>query len=324
MEYVAFPGLGLDKIPISRGFELFDTGITIYWYGVVIALGFALAVVYALRTYKRFDLDMDRMIDVVLVAAVIAIVCARLYYILFSEDRAAYFADPLSMLDIRDGGMAIYGAVIGAFVTGLWMCRLRKVNTLAMFDIASIGFCIGQGLGRWGNFFNQEAFGINTTLPWGMTGSRIIRGEVGKGYDPSLPVHPTFLYESLWCLIGFIGLHILSKKAYKFKGQLFATYLMWYGLGRSIFEGLRTDSLTFGPFRVSQLLSVLLIIGGAVLYYVLSRRAKLATVGAVETVADESDVSLSELKAEELTTLTLSDVDEETEQTEEQNDGEDH
>ena len=311
-EYVAFPGLGIE-IPISRGFELFGT-ITIYWYGVMIALGFALAVLYALRNYKRFDLKLDPVIDVVLVAAIIAIVCARLYYILFSGRLSEYLANPISIFAIRDGGMAIYGAVIGAFTTGLWMCRLRKVNTLAMFDIASIGFFIGQGLGRWGNFFNQEAFGANTTLPWGMTGSSIAMGQNGTGFDPGLPVHPTFLYESLWCLVGFVGLHILSKKAYKFKGQLFATYLMWYGLGRVIFEGLRTDSLMIGPFRVSQLLSALLIVAGVVLYYVLVRRAKQAALPIEEHLfsepADETDV-----KAEEITTLTLCDVDEETEDT---------
>ena len=321
-DYVAFPGLGIE-IPISRGFELFNTGITIYWYGVMIALGFALAVIYALRNYTRFDLDIDRMIDVVLVAAVIAIVCARLYYILFSGRLSEYLADPLSILAIRDGGLAIYGAVIGAFTTGLWMCRVRKVNTLAMFDIASIGFLIGQCLGRWGNFFNQEAFGGNTTLPWGMTGSSIALGQNGSNFDPSLPVHPTFLYESLWCLIGFVGLHILSKKAYKFKGQLFATYLMWYGLGRVIFEGLRTDSLMIGSLRVSQLLSALLIVAGAGLYYVLARRAKLAALPVEEHLFSEPEAEI-DVKAEEITTLTLSDVDEETEQTEEQQDGEDH
>ena len=316
-DYVAFPGLGIE-IPISRGFELFNTGITIYWYGVMIALGFALAVIYALRNYKRFDLKADPMIDVVLVAAVIAIVCARLYYILFSGNLSDYLADPLSILAIRDGGLAIYGAVIGAFTTGLWMCRLRKVNTLAMFDIASVGFFIGQALGRWGNFFNQEAFGANTTLPWGMTGSSIALGQNGAGFDPSLPVHPTFLYESLWCLIGFIGLHVLSKKAYKFKGQLFATYLMWYGLGRVMIEGLRTDSLMLGPFRVSQLLSVLLILAGAVLYYWLLRRTKQAAKPIIETVDEQEDV-----KADEITTLTLGDLEEEN-VTEEQQDGEDH
>ncbi len=322
--YVSFPGLGLE-IPISRGIELFNTGIVIYWYGVVIALGFALAVIYALRHAKRFELEVDPMIDVVLVAAVFSIIGARLYYILFSGRLAAYWAEPLSMLDIRDGGMAIYGAVIGAFVTGIWMSRVRKVHTLALFDLASIGFCIGQALGRWGNFFNQEAFGSNTTLPWGMTGSTIALGLGGENFDPSLPVHPTFLYESLWCVLGFVLLHVLSRKAYTFKGRLFSTYLMWYGLGRVVLEGLRTDSLMIGAVRVSQLLSALLIVAGAVLYYVLARRAKQAAAPVEEHLFSDPE---EEIKAQEITTISLSDLDEEdegsTQTTEDETNGEDH
>ena len=153
------------------------------------------------------------------------------------------------------------------------MCRVCKLNTLAMFDIASLGFLIGQACGRWGNFFNQEAFGTNTTLPWGMTGDSIKQGLRGEGFDPSLPVHPTFLYESLWCLIGFILLHILSKKAYKFKGEIFCGYLVWYGIGRFMIESLRTDSLMLGTMKVSQLVAVLAVIGGVVLFFILRRRA---------------------------------------------------
>lgn len=267
--YIEFPGLGL-RFPLSP--DIFTIpiggGITIKWYGVLIALGFLLAMIYGLRRSKSFGIDPDRMIDVVLVSAIFAFIGARLYYVLFSEDRAAYFADPLSILQVWKGGLGIYGGVIFAFLTALWMCKVRKVDTLRMFDLASIGFLIGQGIGRWGNFFNQEAFGSNTTMPWGMTGNIIQSGMNGSGYTLSQPVHPTFLYESLWCLAGFILLHILSKKFYKFRGEIFASYIMWYGLGRAWIEGLRTDSLMLGTMRVSQLVAILSVIGGAVLLFV--------------------------------------------------------
>lgn len=267
--YIEFPGLGW-RIPVSP--DIFTIpigdGITVRWYGVIIALGFLLAIVYGLKRSKQFGIDPDRMIDVVLVSAIFAFIGARLFYVLFSKDRASYFDDPLSILQVWKGGLMIYGGVIFAFLTALWMCPVRKVDTLRMFDLASIGFLIGQGIGRWGNFFNQEAFGTNTTLPWGMTGDIIQSGSNGSGYIVTEPVHPTFLYESLWCLAGFLLLHILSKKAYKFRGQLFASYLIWYGLGRSWIEGIRTDSMMLGAIRVSQMIAILSVVGGIVLLLV--------------------------------------------------------
>ena len=183
--------------------------------------------------------------------------------------------------------------MIFAFGTALWMCRVRKVNTRSMFDLASLGFLIGQGIGRWGNFFNQEAYGCNTDLPWGMTGSKIEAGEnlgtvTVEGFDPSLPVHPTFLYESLWCLLGFVLLHIISKKFYKFKGQIFAMYLIWYGAGRFWIESLRTDSLYLGTMRVSQLVAVLSVLGGVILLFVFKSYAEhLPKTLVAETQEDE-------------------------------------
>lgn len=268
MDYISFPNLGW-KFSLSdtlAQFTLFGQEFTIKWYGVLIAVGFLLATIYALSRAKEFDLDADRIIDVVLVSTIFAFIGARLYYVFFSsEHRAEYLADPITILYIWKGGLGIYGGIITAFLTGIWMCRLRKVNTWAMFDMASLGFLIGQCIGRWGNFFNQEAFGGNTDLPWGMSGSKIAAGlSTVTDYDPSLPVHPTFLYESLWCLLGFILLHIISKKAYRFKGELFAGYLIWYGTGRFFIESLRTDSLYFGTMKVSQLVAVLAVIGGIV------------------------------------------------------------
>lgn len=274
MEYIEFPRLGwtFSISPIIAEFELFGIPFSIHWYGLVIALGFLLAILYGVRCAPRFGIKLDPMTDVVLVSTVFAVLCARIYYILFHDGIATFWEDPLRVFRIWDGGLAIYGAVIGAFVTGIWMCRLRQVPTLKMFDLASLGFLIGQACGRWGNFFNQEAFGGNTELPWGMTGSIIAAGTNGSGYNMALPVHPTFLYESLWCLVGFILLHILSKKYYRFAGQVFCGYVIWYGFGRFLIEGLRTDSLMLGYMRVSQLLAALCVIAGIAGWFMLKSR----------------------------------------------------
>lgn len=291
--FVEFPKLGL-KFGISDilvQFDLFGQTITIKWYGLIIAVGFLLAMIYGLKRAKYFGIDPDRMIDVVLVSALFAFVGARLYFVLFSEDRAMYFEDPISILQVWKGGLGIYGGIIFAFVTALWMCRVRKVNTLAMFDLASLGFLIGQGIGRWGNFFNQEAFGGNTDLPWGMTGSSIMMGNGGSGFDPDLPVHPTFLYESLWCLLGLVVLHIISKKAYKFKGEIFALYMIWYGAGRFAIESLRTDSLMLGTMKISQLVAIVAIIGGIVLLFVFK---SWATRLPKELVPEDGTIPLNE------------------------------
>ncbi len=286
--YVEFPKMGLKfNLPDTLAeFSLFGNPITIKWYGVMIATGFLLAVIYAFSRAKKFKLNEDAMFDVVLVSTLLAFVGARLYYVLFSIHRDDYFADPLSILKVWEGGLAIYGGLIFAFITGLWMCRVRKVDTLAMFDLCSIGFLIGQTIGRWGNFFNQEAFGGNTNLPWGMTGDLIREGRnATSNYNYNELVHPTFLYESLWCLLGFVLLHILSVKAYNFKGKIFASYMVWYGTGRFFIESLRTDSLKIGHMRVSQLVAVLAVIGGVALWFVFKAAAEKAQFAA-ETVGD--------------------------------------
>lgn len=274
--YIEFPKLGW-KLPLDDTLVQFRIGgmdFTIKWYGVMIAIGFILAVMYGLHRAKDFDLDPDRMIDIALITTPIAFVGARLYYVFFSADAAAYLADPLSILEIWNGGLGIYGGVIFAFVFGPLISRWCKQSPLAMMDIAAMGFLIGQACGRWGNFFNQEAFGGNTNLPWGMTGDMIQAGIHGSGYDTALPVHPTFLYESLWCILGFVVLHILSKRMYKFKGQIFCSYLIWYGVGRFFIEATRTDSLMMGTMKASQLVAILAIVGGALALWFLRRRAQ--------------------------------------------------
>lgn len=249
----------------STAFELF--GFEVQWYGVLIGLGMALAMVYAFLHAKKFGIDSDKMIDAAIVGLVLGIIGARIYYVVFAWDqyKGASFRE---IIDISQGGMAIYGGILFGLGSGALMCKWRKIKVLPMLDLASMGFLIGQALGRWGNFFNQEAFGSNTTLPWGMY-SENTRAFLAKlrdvpGINPNAPVHPCFLYESLWCALGFVLLHIFSKKR-KYDGQIFLMYVAWYGIGRFFIEGLRTDSLMFGPYRVSRLLAGLLAIAAIVL-----------------------------------------------------------
>lgn len=267
---VSFPGLGINFSVNNVAFTIF--GKDIYWYAIIIATGFLLAFLYAIFNAKRFGIDTDPMIDVVLVCVILGIIGARLYYVLFRLD--VYKDNFWDVFKIWNGGLAIYGGVIAAFLGGWFMTKKRGVHTFAMFDMAAIGFLIGQGVGRWGNFINQEAFGTPTNLPWGMVSYNT--GDVA--------VHPCFLYESLWCLAGVALLHFMSVKFYKFKGQLFFSYLAWYGLGRVWIEGLRTDSLWLIPnvIRVSQLVALLcVIVAGIFLYLGLTRKLKFDPAGAV-------------------------------------------
>ncbi len=267
--WIEFPALDW-RFTISDGFSLF--GLPIKWYGVLIAIGFLSAVIYGIKRAPEFDVNSDKMIDAVLVCTLLGFVGARLYYVFFSSNAQSYLDNPLSILYVWEGGLGIYGGIIFAFLSGILMCRICKLPFLAMCDLASLGFLIGQSVGRWGNFFNQEAFGGNTTLPWGMTGNVIQQGVNGTDYNLTMPVHPTFLYESLWCLLGFVLLHILSKRAYRFKGQIFCGYLVWYGTGRFFIESLRTDSLMMGTLRASQLVAVVAVLLGVVLFIFLRRR----------------------------------------------------
>ena len=304
---VEFPGLGWE-FTITRGFTI--GGFKIYWYAIIIACGLMLAVIYALRNAKGFRLNSDNMMDVALVTIPFAFIGARLYYVLFSGNLSQYTANPASILNIRDGGLGIYGGIIVAFIVGPLVCKFRKVNILSMFDVASMGFLIGQSVGRWGNFFNQEAFGGNTTLPWGMTGDIIRSGRNGSSYVYDLPVHPTFLYESLWCLLGFVLLHLWFKKAYKFKGQIFCGYIVWYGLGRFCIESLRTDSLMIGSMPISQLVAALAVIGGSILFLMLRRHA-IALPRTLE-IAPEDDLQLEAYDGEEADVSDTADEEENT------------
>lgn len=259
-------------------------GFPIYWYGILIAMGFLLAIIYAFRRASYFGIKQDPMIDVILVGSVCAIICARAYYVLTSLDSYHSFKEAIS---IHDGGLAIYGAIIGAVVFGGIMCRVKKISVPAMFDLAGIGLLLGQAIGRWGNFMNQEAFGNNTAMPWGMISNGTIdylsrpsvQSELsaqGVNVNPLMPVHPCFLYESLWCFAGFILLHFLSKHR-AFKGETFLQYIVWYGLGRFFIESVRTDSLMIGSFKISQIVAALCVVGGITAIIVIKLKIKNKT-----------------------------------------------
>lgn len=243
---------GVDLKINPQAFKLGD--FTVYWYGIIIGLGFLLAVIYAMKNASRFSLDKDRMLDVVLVATPVAILSARAYFCFFPYENGSRITSFKEFfgLGTNEGfrGLAIYGAVIGAFVAGFVMCKIRKVKVLDMFDIAAVGFLIGQGIGRWGNFFNQEAFGAPTGSDW--------FGMMSKNTG-GVNVHPCFLYESIWCICGFFVLNYFSKKR-KFSGEMFLMYGVWYGFGRFFIEYLRTDSLMIGKMKVSMLVSALIFI----------------------------------------------------------------
>ena len=261
-------GIDINLNPVAFTLPIGD-GWKVYWYGILIALGFLGALIYAYTNYKRFNLDMDRAIDVVLVTLPVAILCARAYYVIFDGEKLESFADFFGLGNGQGfAGLGIYGGVIGAFVTGFIMCKIRKVKFTDMFDIAAIGFLIGQGIGRWGNFVNQEAYGAFTGSSWWGMQSDITIMEMGHGM-----VHPCFLYESIWCLTGFVVIHFLSKKR-KFSGEVFLMYLAWYGFGRAIIETLRTDSLMIGPFKVSLLLGILLCAASITLIVVIRKKLK--------------------------------------------------
>ena len=239
---ISFPFLGVEGNP-PRTLSLGP--VTIHYYGLIIAVGLMLAVMYACKRSKEFGLKEDHILDGVLWVTPFAIVCARIYYCIFAWEE--YAADPISVLYIWNGGIAIYGGVLGAIIGVAVFCRIKKIRMTTVLDLVLLGFLIGQFIGRWGNFMNREAFGAATDSFFRMGLFNKVTGE-WEYY------HPTFLYESLWNLIGFILLHFLSRKR-KYDGQVALGYAAWYGLGRCMIEGLRVDSLYWGPIRVSQWLA---------------------------------------------------------------------
>ena len=237
---IGFPNLGLE-FTLSR-VACTVLGKDIYWYGIIICAGFILAALYVNSRTKDFGITSDNLTDCLIICVPLGIICARIYYVVF--EWGYYAQHPGEIIAIWKGGIAIYGGIIGTLIGLFVYSRVKKLSLASLCDLAAFGLLIGQCIGRWGNFVNGEAHGGPTTLPWGMT------------IDGQSMVHPTFLYESLWNLAGFVLLHFYSKKR-RFKGEIALLYAAWYGAGRAWIEGLRTDSLYIGSVRVSQLLAVI-------------------------------------------------------------------
>lgn len=270
---VSFPGLGLEFELNRVAFTIL--GRPIYWYGVIIGCGFLLAVVLCCRWAPRFGINSDQIMDMLIFAVPMALVGLRTYYVVFYLDlyrRADGSLDWGAIFRVTDGGLAIYGGIIACAITLLVFCRVRKISFMAFADLGVQGLLIGQCIGRWGNFMNVEAFGSVTQVPWRMCSESIAQWLLAREYvdqagcqailEGTLGVHPTFFYESVWNFAGIFLVYFLGKYARKYDGQLFFTYVLWYGLGRTWIEGMRTDSLYFFglelfgmPIRTSQVLA---------------------------------------------------------------------
>ena len=313
-DYTAVKFTGIDRLfDVYATFLEFSIGehtFRIQFYGMIIAFGFLLAVIFGGRMAYKWKMDLNKMLDVLLFGTVGGILGARLYYVAFEWD---YYSQHLSEIpQIWMGGMAIYGGLIGAVLAAYFTCRHNGLDFLKLLDLSGMGFLIGQGIGRWGNFANQEAFGTNTTLPWGMisekTTADIIRHQSeiaarGIEIDPNLPVHPTFLYESIWCILSFFILYLICKKAYKFSGELILCYGILYGTERAVVEGLRTDSLYIGTttLRVSQVLSMAIALLCFVILMIKLYQLKKHPVPftPAETLPEELDYDVTSEKEEQ-------------------------
>ncbi len=225
-------------------------GIDVRWYGILISTGIILGILLALKEAKRVGINEDKLLDLFLVAIPFAIVGARTYYVIFNWEY--YRGDLLKMMNIRGGGLAIHGSLIGGILAGYIYCKISKLDFIKILDLVAPSLALGQSIGRWGNFINQEAYGRATNVPWAIT----VNG---------VKVHPTFLYESLWDFGLFLFL-LKFKKSKKYEGNVFLYYIILYSIGRFFVEGLRTDSLMIGPLRMAQVISITLIVSGITLH----------------------------------------------------------
>lgn len=283
MPDIWFPNLGIEIMELNRvAFTVL--GKEVYWYGIFIGLGVILGVVFAMLEAKRTGQDPDLYVDFVIYALIFAIIGARLYYVAFSWDY--YSANPAKIFAIREGGLAIYGGIIGATLTAIVYCKKKKVDFWLLADTASPCIAFGQMMGRWGNFFNREAFGGFTDGLFAMRlrvdqvragdiSQQVMENIMNFGGVDYIQVHPTFLYESIWNLCLFLLLVIYRPKK-KFAGQILGLYFLGYALGRVWIEGLRTDQLMIGGFAVSQLLSACIIVASVAFLIWKGRKEKTA------------------------------------------------
>ena len=280
MTYVSFPGLGIEPFHMDRiAFSLF--GIDVNWYGLIITCGMILAVLYALWHAKHEGVKSDDIIDLALALIFCGVIGARLYYVIMEFDQYLVtggtfwqnFGGTLyNIIAIWNGGLAIYGGIIAGFLAALVVARAKRIPFPVIADIAGPAVMVGQIIGRWGNFVNVEAYGAETTLPWRM--GVLYSFNEGASFVSEKFVHPTFLYESLWNLVGLILITYLYKKK-KFHGQMFLTYMTWYGFGRMLIEGLRADSLYVGSIRISQLVGLVTFVVGAILLMYNLRKTRI-------------------------------------------------
>lgn len=285
MTQVSFPGLGLGPWQFDGvAFTLF--GIDIAWYGLLITMGMVFAFFYGLWQAKKVGIKSDDIVDLAILIVIFSITGARLLYVLFPPEGVSSFLATggtfwenakqtiVNVLSIREGGLSIFGGVFGGFMAGLIVSKWKKIRFPILLDILSPCVMIGQIIGRWGNFINGEAYGGVTSLPWGMNIQRVefypdlIESErylpCEKGIGLTECVHPTFFYESVWNLIGLVLIMVFHKKK-QFQGQVFAFYLIWYGSGRAVLEGLRTDSMLLFGLRLNQLIGIAIVIIGLVI-----------------------------------------------------------
>ena len=230
--------------------------ISIYWYSFLIIMSVIVGYNIIVNYSKRLSYKTGAIMDVTFGLVISAIIGARMYYVIFNFD--AYIDDLLQIFMIWNGGLAIYGAILGGILYLLYYCKKKDMNFIKVLDIFSLSLLLGQAIGRWGNFFNSEAYGGKTTL-------EALDGMYIDGFYRV----PTFLYESIWCLIGVVILYFIRRRDLKVNGKQISFYLIWYGIGRFFIEGLRSDSLYLGSFRVSQIVSIILVIvGGIMMYYI--------------------------------------------------------
>lgn len=285
--HVSFPGLGIQDLAIDRvafEFSLFGRDLTVYWYGLTFTLAMVVCIAVALYRAPKYDFTRDDILDYFLWMIPMILLGARLYYVAFEWDQ--FKGSLAAILDLRQGGLAFYGGVLGGMLAVILVARVKRIKLHRIFDYLAVLVPLGQGIGRWGNFFNQEAFGTNTRLPWGMISEGTRQGLAAlnanqasplPGLDPSLPVHPTFLYEFLANMAIFVILLWIHKRQ-KQPWLTFTAYLFLYGLVRFFVEGIRTDSLTFEAlgqtWRISQVLSAAMVVGAVVLFVFLRYQAK--------------------------------------------------
>lgn len=328
---VFFKGItrGFNVASELANFSFFGLQISIKWYGAIIAFGFLLAVLLGGRGAYKWKMSIDKMIDVLIYGTILGILGARLYYVLANW---SYYKDNLTEIyKVYEGGLAIYGGLIGGLIAAFIVCKVRKLNFLNLLDLCAMSFLVGQGIGRWGNFTNQEVFGTNTNLPWGMwsqkTADFILSNQAelaAKGisvnagtYLDKAYVHPTFLYESLWCLLGFAVLYYICQKHRKFSGEIILLYGIWYGTGRAIIESFRLDGIPLESIglTLNQIRSISLAVVCAILLIILLRKYKKhpKPIDGVDFFSEENFVPIGAKKKQAEMTKNLAEKAETTE-----------